>query len=66
MHKIEARGLLLFVGGVGNFARHTGIQPEVNQVGAKSGNKDRSDNGGAYAVLIGGRYRFTAGNRPYW
>ena len=45
MHKIEARGLLLFVGGVGNFARHTGIQPEVNQVGAKSGNKDRSNMG---------------------
>ena len=66
VHKVETCGFLLFVGGVSNFAGQAGVQPQVDQVGAKGGDKDRPDNRSAHAVLVGGRHKLTAHNRPDW
>jgi len=52
VHKVKTYNFLLFVGGVSNFAGQAGVQPQVDKVGAKGGDKDRPDNRSAHAVLI--------------
>lgn len=49
-----------------DFAGKTRIEPEVDKIGAKGSRKQRANDCGCHAVLVGGRYRVCSDDSPDW